>query len=67
MPLSPIDNLQVLNRIEYFDSAVEIIGNPERGIYEFRIITAGKRVMQSTDQYLSIATAMHAGLNYLLS
>lgn len=65
--MTPLDQLQVLNRIEYFDSVIEVIGDPKKGFYEFRYIVAGKREMQSAEQYGSIAAAMLAGLNHMLA
>lgn len=65
--MNPLDLLQVLHRIDYFDSTVEVIGDPENGFYEFRYIVAGKREMQSAEQYGSIAAAMQAGLKHMLA
>jgi len=58
--------LQVLNRIDYFDSAVEVIGDPDNAFYEYRYFVAGKMEKRSEEQYGSIAAAMRDGLNHIL-
>lgn len=65
--MKPIDQLQVLHRIDYFNSTIEVIGDPENCFYEYRYIVAGKREKQSAEQYGSIAAAMQAGLNLMLA
>lgn len=65
--MSPLDQLQVLNRIDHFDSSIEIIGDFKNGFYEYRYIVAGKREKESSEKYDSIAKAMQAGLNLMIS